>query len=231
MGGILRQADGRLETARARIVIGADGRQSTVARGARPPFRRNALRQPRRIPNEGCRWIHRSGLSAGGLHGVFVGLPSEAYRAHRRRPDPRPRRADWAQRPRARRTPQAPGARRPAAPLRHLRQARGHGCARRGDAGCLKDPCTAHGITDAFRDSESRAGAITGGLEGGLAGQEPQRHALSHELSHELFEVTDRIASDKWDLATLRSLHRRPKGAMKDELAQIRALPPRTAAA
>ncbi|MDH4348843.1 MAG: FAD-dependent monooxygenase, partial [Gemmatimonadota bacterium] len=51
-----------------------------------------------------------------------------------------------------------------------LRRAAGPGWALVGDAGYFKDPLTAHGITDALRDSELLARAVLEGGDGALAG-------------------------------------------------------------
>jgi flavin-dependent dehydrogenase len=48
----------------------------------------------------------------------------------------------------------------------YYRKPYGPGWALVGDAGYMKDPCTASGITDAFRDAESLAEAIDAGLSG-----------------------------------------------------------------
>lgn len=63
-----------------------------------------------------------------------------------------------------------------------FRKPYGPGWALVGDAGCHKDPITAQGITDAFRDAEFLAQAIHAGLSGdrpiaeALAGYEQQRN-------------------------------------------------------
>jgi 2-polyprenyl-6-methoxyphenol hydroxylase-like FAD-dependent oxidoreductase len=54
-------------------------------------------------------------------------------------------------------------------PESFLRQPAGPGWALVGDAGCHKDPITAQGMTDAFRDAELLAGAVDSGLDGDLA--------------------------------------------------------------
>jgi flavin-dependent dehydrogenase len=77
-----------------------------------------------------------------------------------------------------------------------MRQSHGSGWALVGDAGYFKDPLTAHGITDALRDAELLAGAIADGRPGALAAYQQERDALSRAL----FEITDSIASFRWDL-------------------------------
>jgi flavin-dependent dehydrogenase len=57
----------------------------------------------------------------------------------------------------------------------YLRKPYGPGWALVGDAGCRVDPITGEGITDAFRDAELLAQAITSGLGGHLLGEYQQR--------------------------------------------------------
>jgi flavin-dependent dehydrogenase len=75
-----------------------------------------------------------------------------------------------------------------------FRQSHGAGWALVGDAGYFKDPCTAHGITDALRDAELLAAAVLRDSYGALAGYQRVRD----ELSNRVFELTDTIASFAW---------------------------------
>ncbi|HEV8191407.1 MAG TPA: NAD(P)/FAD-dependent oxidoreductase [Ktedonobacterales bacterium] len=73
----------------------------------------------------------------------------------------------------------------------------GSGWALVGDAGYHKDPITGLGISDAFRDAELLADAIDAGFSGGqpmdtaLAGYEKQRNAASEPM----YEFTTQLAS------------------------------------
>jgi 2-polyprenyl-6-methoxyphenol hydroxylase-like FAD-dependent oxidoreductase len=73
----------------------------------------------------------------------------------------------------------------------------GPGWALVGDAGYHKDPITAQGISDAFRDAELLAGAI----DEGLSGRRPLEEALAdferrrNEASLPLFEMTCQFAT------------------------------------
>src|SRR5207244_1769222 len=82
-----------------------------------------------------------------------------------------------------------------------MRRPWGPGWALVGDAGYYKDPITAHGMSDALRDAELVAGAITDVLIGGAS--EPaaldQYHRTRNRLSEPLFTVTARLASYAWD--------------------------------
>jgi flavin-dependent dehydrogenase len=84
----------------------------------------------------------------------------------------------------------------------YFRQSWGRGWALVGDAGYFKDPLTAHGITDAFRDAELLADAIVDGSPTALADYQRCRD----EWSTGLFDITDRIASFEWTLGTVDAL-------------------------
>jgi flavin-dependent dehydrogenase len=99
----------------------------------------------------------------------------------------------------------------------YLRQSWGRGWALVGDAGYFKDPLTAHGITDAFRDAELLADAIVEDTPLALA--EYQR--CRDEWSEGLFEVTDRIASFEWTLDTVGGLLERLSREMADDVKRM----------
>lgn len=75
-----------------------------------------------------------------------------------------------------------------------VRNCAGAGWALVGDAGYFRDPVTAHGITDAFRDAELLANAAG---QGDVALQRYQHDR--NEVTAEIWEITDRIAA--FDLA------------------------------
>jgi flavin-dependent dehydrogenase len=84
-----------------------------------------------------------------------------------------------------------------------MRQAWGRGWALVGDAGYFKDPLTAHGITDALRDAELLARGISLGTEHGLM----QYQLVRDHLSRQIFEISDQFGSLDWDLPTAKDLH------------------------
>ncbi|HEY7062560.1 MAG TPA: FAD-dependent oxidoreductase [Chloroflexota bacterium] len=81
----------------------------------------------------------------------------------------------------------------------YFRKPHGPGWALAGDAGYLKDPVTASGITDAFRDAELLAEAVDAGLSGrqeletALAGFEARRN----EQSAAMYEFTTQLATQE----------------------------------
>jgi flavin-dependent dehydrogenase len=101
-----------------------------------------------------------------------------------------------------------------------FRQSWGPGWALVGDAGYFKDPLTAHGITDALRDAELLARAVTEGSDDALA----QYQTVRDELALGLFNVTDAVASFEWDLPAIKNLHRSLSDEMKREVAAMALL-------
>ena len=84
-----------------------------------------------------------------------------------------------------------------------FRQATGPGWALAGDAGFFRDPITAHGITDALRESEFLARAILQGDDGALVAYRAQRD----ERVAGFFDITDQIASFEWDMEEVKDQH------------------------
>lgn len=90
----------------------------------------------------------------------------------------------------------------------HLRQACGNGWALVGDAGYFKDPITAHGITDALRDAQILADAWA-------RGRLDEYPATRDALSRDIFRLTDAIAAHDHDLGELAVLHKSLNTAMQ----------------
>jgi flavin-dependent dehydrogenase len=209
VGGLLRQG-GRVAGVttsagerRARLVVGADGRNSRIARlaGAQayhdhPPVTFGYYTYWRGSPATGMHaWLEPGRFFGifpvgGGLALAFVQGPRAQYPAFRRDPLPayvselgsRPALADMLA-----------GAV-IAEPLRgtgalpnFLRTSYGPGWALAGDAGHHKDPLIARGIADAFRDADLLASAVTDGwggdLDAALAGYGRQRDQCAIPLS------------------------------------------------
>jgi 2-polyprenyl-6-methoxyphenol hydroxylase-like FAD-dependent oxidoreductase len=86
-----------------------------------------------------------------------------------------------------------------------------------GDAGYVRDPLTAHGITDALRDAELLARALARGTEPALEEYQETRDGLAMRF----FEVTDQIASFEWDLESVKAMHLAMSEEMNKEVAAI----------
>lgn len=230
-GAVLRRGAERAEV-RAGLVIGADGVRSAVARAVEAPTERQARHALavlfgyfEGIEDRGFRWHFGTGGAAGALpttgpaHCVFAGRPAGEGRPFG--PDAE---AGFA----AVLAETAPGlaeetrAARRDGKLRvfaglpgFLRRPFGPGWALVGDAGYFKDPCTAHGITDALRDAELLARAVLAGTPAAFA----DYHDLRDALSAPLLDVTDAIAACDWTLDEVAALHLRLSEAMRSECA------------
>lgn len=226
---------GQRISVRAGVVIGADGASSRVAEqvGARtrvsmPSGGATLMAYFSGVRVEGFDWHYRPGMMAGMLPTnsdqvcVFVSGRPERFRG-----------APLAESFRKRLREAAPALAEailraePAGRLRifagrpaHLREAQGPGWALVGDAGYFKDPCTAHGITDAFRDAELLSRAIIADRPGAMADYEAIRDALSAPL----MEITDRIGRFDWSLGQLKHHLMALAGVMQTELAVMERL-------
>jgi len=246
-GVVLEDTTGATSVVRAGLVIGADGFHSTVAKhvaapvtASGPHFAGTAYGYFTGLVLDGYHWHYGPGVSigaiptTGGETCVFVGTTAARFRdevrldlanGYRRllaecSPDFAARLADRTPVDGLHAFPGEPGT---------LRRPFGPGWALVGDAGFFRDPCTAHGMTDALRDAGLLTRAYLAGGESGLAGYEQARDAWARPM----LEVTDAIASFAWDLDSVRELHHRLSKVMSGESAMLAALPaePRTSAA
>jgi len=230
---------------RAPLVIGADGRNSLVARatgsaaGVCGRWSSSYLYGYwADLPSDGYEWFYRPGVTAGaiptnaGLTCVFVGTPPE--RMDRligaRSPlatlhlladsagiGPRLRDAVRVEPVRYSRV----------LPPGHLRPAHGPGWALVGDAGHWIDPISTHGMTAALRDAELLSQAVISAPLGGpqLSSSLARYQATRDRLSLPMMQVTEEIASYSWDLNSVRALLRTLSSAMTDEVEALTALP------
>jgi 2-polyprenyl-6-methoxyphenol hydroxylase-like FAD-dependent oxidoreductase len=236
-GGIILDPNGNAVQIEAKLVVGADGANSIVARLAAAEILCEARNTTAILYGyfpglrmTGYQWWYRPGIGIGAIptnrarHCVFVSVQPHRLREGLRRADRRTMLntvlretdADLAEQVAASKSDE---------PLYvfsgrrgFIRQACGPGWALVGDAGYFKDPITAHGITDALRDAELLANAAA-------AGAMKQYPAARDALSHSLFETTDAIAGLDWDLDQLRTLHQTLNQSMKQEVQHLLTLP------
>lgn len=237
--GICVKQGGRSFEISADLVIGADGIRSTMAQLVEAQSYRRADHATGVIfgywsglPVKGYRWYYRPGVSAGaiptnqGLTCIFVSTTATRFRDElsggdasaqylRLLREAAPDLAHSVERGQLMQgTRSFPGIR------GYFRQSWGPGWALVGDAGYFRDPLTAHGITDALRDSELLYRAVVDGSPGALAGYQAKRD----ELALGFFEATDRIASFEWTLEELKELHISMSQEMKREVETLTKL-------
>jgi 2-polyprenyl-6-methoxyphenol hydroxylase-like FAD-dependent oxidoreductase len=225
----------------AGLVVGADGRDSLVARRTGARTERLGVGASAFVygywsglPAVGYEWFYRPGGSAGfiptndGQVCVFAGLPAQRF-ADEVRGDlagiyrrvlaevTGPMFARLAAGPprRLRAFPGRPG---------FARQAWGPGWALVGDAGYYVDPLSTHGMTDALRDAQLLAWAAAAVHDG-----EPEGTAYADfqwrrdAITGPLFGVVDQICSYTWDSPGIRRLLLQASSAMSDEVEAILA--------
>lgn len=238
VSGVLLQdrQTGRVRAENAAVVVGADGRNSLVAREVLAP-KTSVGRHAGAylygywsgLPSDGYEWFYRPGLAAGTIptnHGatcMFIGgQPARVQAAVDSAgsvPAAFTRLADEVGLGEQIRAAQR------VAPIRfvkslspgYLRTAQGPGWALVGDAGHWMDPMSTHGITSALRDAELLADSISSPIA------VPPRSAPTYQdtrdrLSWPMVQASDEIASFGWDLARIRVILRRMSSAMTDEV-------------
>jgi len=199
-------------TEHARLVIGADGKHSTVASAvgagsyrAGPPRSMAFYTYWADVPVSGGELYARPGCAVGawptngGLVMTYLAWPNARFGEFRADPEgnflrtldavglgERVRAGRRAERFRG--TPDLPS---------YFRKPYGPGWALVGDAGLLLDPITGQGIGDAFRDAELLAGAVAAGLGGdrplatALAGYQRARDRAARPM----YDFTARLAA------------------------------------
>jgi flavin-dependent dehydrogenase len=231
-----RSRDGGVVTARAPITIGADGRNSLLARRVNATVTRATNTRSAvlfgywtGVEAAGYEWCFNPGTTGGLIptnHGqvcVWAGMPPERF------DELRTDREAAVHAILAETTPDV--ARRVAkgrntGPIRgfpgqagEMRRPWGPGWALVGDAGYFKDALTAHGMSDALRDAELLARA----LDTVFAGHASEADALSEyervrdDLSVEFFDATTRVAAYDWNLRQAQALHMAISAAMQRE--------------
>ncbi|MGD9986198.1 NAD(P)/FAD-dependent oxidoreductase [Pseudonocardia sp.] len=215
---------------RAPLVIGADGRRSTVAHLVDAPVLRRGRAASAVVygywplTSHSYELFYRPGLTGGiiptggGLACVWVALPAGRFRAQR---DVGLDRLFARTVARVAPTTAALFAAPRTGPLRGfpgmvacLRRATGPGWALVGDAANVKDPLTAHGITDALRDAELLVRAV---VADDLDAYAARRDALAYPL----LDVAEKIAGYDWTLEELPGLLRAEDLVRRADLATV----------
>jgi flavin-dependent dehydrogenase len=210
--GVIASNRGRSVEMRARIVIGADGVRSRVARavGASTLQRRPALGATHYAYYTGLPWsafeLYVGDRAFAGIFPthddaacIWVCMPAEHAEVVRRLGSSlddsfdtmlRTAAPELAVRLRAAR--RTSGVRGTMRSPNHVRQATGSGWALVGDAGYHRDPITGHGIADAFRDAE----LVTVAVDEALSGRASEADAFTgygatrDRMLAEVFDIT-----------------------------------------
>lgn len=217
------------------IVIGADGRQSSVARlaGAQTYVEGTATSGYaygyfEDMTDDGFHWYFEKNAAAGIIptngnqHCVFVGVPRNQFAATFRGDlEGGFKRVAATNSPhlveRLNKAQTVGRLRGFSGGASFLRQSHGPGWALVGDAGYFKDPLTAHGITDALVGAELLSRAVLNGRVFAFARYQVERDTLARPL----LEATDAIASFDWDLEQVKEQHCLLSNALKAEADHI----------
>jgi 2-polyprenyl-6-methoxyphenol hydroxylase-like FAD-dependent oxidoreductase len=105
-----------------------------------------------------------------------------------------------------------------------VRRSWGRGWALVGDAGYWKDPIGAHGLTDALRDAELLARAVSSSTERDRLDALVEYQRERDRLSADLFDAVDRIAQMRWTNDEVATLLLRLSSAMALEVETLAAL-------
>ncbi len=244
-GIVARDGDGDRFEARARITVGADGIRSTVATavGAEKLWTGEhstgvVYAYFSGLPADGYEWFYQENATAGliptnnGETCVWAGVPERRFMSEMRSdlegsfyrvleeaaPEAHARMQGTTSREsKFRGFPGAPG---------FWRQPFGPGWALVGDASHFKDPLSAHGMTDALRDSEFLAQAITSTLSG-WSREEDALAAygrIRDRLSTDFIGLSDQVAAFDWSLEEVRGHLLELSRAMNEEVDNLLSL-------
>jgi flavin-dependent dehydrogenase len=230
-----RSANGTSLTEHARIVIGADGIHSLVARevsapiyNERPTYSCAYYSYWSDVPVEGVEFYPRDRCGFGalpthdGLTCIIAGLPNDQFPAYRANVEETfftilGQAPVFAERVRlGKRQERFRGT---GEMVNRFRKPFGNGWALVGDAGYHKDSITAQGITDAFRDAELLAEA----LDAGWAGRSPLQESMA-EYEHR----RNAAAFPQYDLACQFAMMEPPSPEMQQLFGALRANQPDT---
>ena len=248
--GVIARSGKETRSFRARLVIGADGIGSAVARSVLAPVLHQGSASASVIFGyapavaEGYHWYFGAGLSAGsiptndGQACVFVAA-RQAYYDSVLRFDRANCHHHILQQLAPELAEQVDAF--AAGPLKafrgrpgFIRRAAGPGWLLVGDAGFFRDPATSHGIADALRDAELAAQAALGESQWAMDAYQEARDAFAYPV----LDTTDAICRFDWTPEELKGHHKRLSEVMKGEVAFLadrvpcgRRAPARTAAA
>jgi 2-polyprenyl-6-methoxyphenol hydroxylase-like FAD-dependent oxidoreductase len=229
-----RDEHGRPFRRRARWVVGADGIRSKVAAAVGAPIERQGTAATASVYGywsglelDGYEWVFRPDACAGVIptNGdqacVFAAAtPARIGRGGLDVLHDVVRAASPQLAARIAAAPPPTGLRTFTGLIGHMRRPQGPGWALVGDAGYWKDPISAHGLTDALRDAELVARAIS--VAAADASLETEAfddyHATRDRLSMPLFDVVDTIAGLRWTDAEIPRLLLELSTAMTDEV-------------
>ena len=197
-------SEGRLIEARARLVVGADGMNSTVAGAveaatnrSHPPLTCGFYAYWRGVPTNGVEFYLRHGRDIlvfpthDGLTCIWAGRPNAEWPAYRAARDKTylatldPSLLDRVQR--GERATTFKGTHRL---LNYIRDCAGSGWALVGDAAYHRDPLTGMGIGDAFLGARLLADALEFGLDGTLDGALARYRDELYEMVTPAFDYT-----------------------------------------
>ncbi|MBY5164378.1 NAD(P)/FAD-dependent oxidoreductase [Salsipaludibacter albus] len=239
-----RHADGSDLVVRSRVVVGADGHTSLVARavGAATTFvaphaSGGTYAFLAGVETEGFTWMYGPGASAGiiptggGLVCVFASTNRERFVRDLRgdlvgtfaRLLSEASPATARRLARARRVGRVHGF---AAEPGHLRVPHGPGWALVGDAGARVDPAAAHGITAALRDAELLGRALDVGLrpDGDLDEALAGFHRTRDTLARPLQDAAAAVAGHDLSMDDLQRTHLSLSRVLKQEAALLDAV-------
>jgi 2-polyprenyl-6-methoxyphenol hydroxylase-like FAD-dependent oxidoreductase len=219
VAGVRLDEAGRTRSVRADLTVGADGIRSLVAEHAGARTERTGRHASAisygyldDLPTDGYEWFYGPGATAGLIptndaqtllfvarpslpagHGVPPGVDGVRGVLGGAWPDALERLSAARQSSPLRRFRGLPS---------YRRAASGGGWALVGDAGYYLDPVSTHGISQALRDAELLADAVSAGQPRDQALRGYQQ--LRDQLSEPLFDTVEGIASFAWDLDQVR---------------------------
>lgn len=239
--GVVLQTGADARTVRARLVVGADGIGSFVARRVGAVRTHTSAESSASVYGyfdgpaaDGYHWYFSKHAAAGliptneGLTCVFASTSSRRF-AHEIRRDlasgftrllgeAAPRLPDgWDAARRVGRYRSYPGA------AGFLRRSWGGGWALVGDAGAFTDPMSAHGMTAALRDSVLCADAIVAALDDPTCAPEAwmDYEATRDRLTRPFIDAIDDVAAFRHDMKRVQTAHIAMSKATEHEVAEL----------